>query len=212
MIWIVREDGAVARMDFPRFKRRPIKDALIEDMRVLCMTEENLKGLVFLPDGPADALYLRGHGDFAEWRGEHWRAAVFEQAIGEEATSETFPTPEEAVDTARAYKATAEGEARAKRVWAVNDWESPTVTLWDSRKIHGIAKDGWAQAYVEASKGRLRAVHLPKGKTIISEAPGRIIVFGYKKEAVISAFWEDYPDVEIRVIGKRRQGSIRRPP
>ena len=212
MIWIVREDGAVARMDFPRFRRRPIRDALIEDLPVLGMTRKNLEGLAFLPDGPMDAKYLRGPGDFMEWRGDHWRAAVFEQAIGEKATFDTCRTPEEAVDTARAYKATAEGEARARRVWAVNDWETSAVTLWDSRRIHGIAKDGWAQAYVEASKGRLRSVTLTSGKTLISEAEDRIIVFGYKGESIISVFWEDYPDVEIRVTGRRRHCCIQATP
>ncbi|MBO4568888.1 MAG: hypothetical protein J5674_02785 [Candidatus Methanomethylophilaceae archaeon] len=208
MIWFVREDGAVARMDFPRFKKCDIKAAIIRDLRVRCMDEEALKGLVILPEGPEDAHYLRGHGDFSEWRWEHWRAAVMEQTVGQKVPDiETYATPEEAVDMARCVKAVAEGEERASRVWAVNDWEHPTVVMWDSRKIHGIPPDEWQAVHAEAKQGTLRRVDYDKDRFIlISEAPLRRIVFGVKckdgkMQGAISVFWEDYPERDLTIRG-----------
>lgn len=212
MIWIVREDGAVARMDYPRFRKEGIKSALMRS-GILEYSEEGLKGLALLSDGPADAQYLRGPGDFSEWRCDHYRAGVMEQGVGERPSVSAYATPEEAVDMARGSKAVAEGEGRARRVWAVNDWENPTVTMWDSKRVHGIPQDEWDAVHKEANEGALRKVQVtPTKYAMISEAAERLIVIGMESrpdgvQHWISAFWEDYPGFDINVRGPRRPPS-----
>jgi len=77
MIWIVREDGAVARYK-SGVGCKDLKTELIDCYRSRSLTEETLKGSVVTSHGPMDAPLIEGPANLSEWLMDCWKAGVIE--------------------------------------------------------------------------------------------------------------------------------------
>ncbi len=134
MIWIVREDGRIAKAAFEVKPGRDPRRMLVEAYPELADLACGLDGCLVLRAGPEDAPTLKTIIDVELWVTECWRAAYVEVATeGSETRRMYARNPQEAVDEARARWA-----LRTVKVTRVAACVNRTQ-VWDSSRAREIS-------------------------------------------------------------------------
>lgn len=127
MIWIVREDGRIAKAAYEAKPGRDPKRMLVEAFPDMAEQTRGLDGCLVLRSGPEDAPTLKTIIDVELWVMECWRASYVEiRAEGAEPRRMYARNPQEAVDEARARWA-----LRTVKVTGVTACVNRTQ-VWDS--------------------------------------------------------------------------------
>ena len=127
MIWIVREDGRIAKAEFETKPGRDPRRMLVEAYPELAGLACGLDGCLVLRAGPEDAPTLKTIIDVELWVSECWRASYVEvRAEGAEPRRMYARNPQEAVDEARARWA-----LRTVKVAGVSAYVN-RMQVWDS--------------------------------------------------------------------------------
>ncbi len=139
MIWIVREDGRIAKAAYEAKPGRDPKRMILEAFPDLADQTRGLDGCLVLRTGPDDAPALRSDIDMMLWVTECWRAAyVRTEREGEEPRRLYSRNPQEAVDEARAQWA-----MRTVKVVRVTAFVN-TTEVWDSSRARELSLDEFA--------------------------------------------------------------------
>lgn len=203
MIWIVREDGRIAKAAYEAKPGRDPKRMLVEAFPDMAEQTRGLDGCLVLRSGPDDAPALRSEIDIVLWATGCWRAAYVQtETEGAEPRRVYARNPQEAVDEARAQWAMR--TIKVERVAAFAN----TVEVWDSSRAREVSLDEFSKigrvegtARVRKAMGGVQAVYF------FEAVGGGLVTMG----GVVEKDGK-YTPRHIFFETLRRQGSIRRPP